>query len=111
MLNGGARPGAGRKKGSAARIDNELRQRALADNAETPLEYMLRVMRDGRADKSRRDDMAKSAAPYLHAKLASLQPASESDGSPLEYLVRWLIARETTLALPEPIPPAPPSAE
>lgn len=27
---------------------------------------MLRVMRDGRADTKRRDDMAKASAPYCH---------------------------------------------
>jgi hypothetical protein len=32
---------------------------------------MLRVMRDPSASNSRRDDMAKSAAPFLHAKIAT----------------------------------------
>ena len=32
---------------------------------------MLRVMRDPKADKSRRDEMAKAAAPYLHPRLQS----------------------------------------
>lgn len=38
---------------------------------ETPLEYMMRVMRDETVEKPRRDEMAKSAAPYMHAKLQS----------------------------------------
>lgn len=36
------------------------------------MEYMLRVMRDDTVDSSRRDDMAKACAPYVHAKLSSV---------------------------------------
>lgn len=42
-----------------------------AENGETPLEYMLRIMRDRLEDNERRDEMAKAAAPYVHARLAS----------------------------------------
>lgn len=45
---------------------------ALASSGETPLAYMLRVMRDSRAGDERRDKMAASAAPYVHARLASV---------------------------------------
>jgi hypothetical protein len=38
-----------------------------------PVEWMLAVMRDPEAEQSRRDDMAKSAAPYLHPKLAAME--------------------------------------
>jgi hypothetical protein len=31
---------------------------------------MLKVMRDEAADRERRDDMARAAAPYLHARRA-----------------------------------------
>ena len=44
----------------------------IAATGETPLEYMLRVMRDENIEVSRRDDMAKAAAPFLHPRLASL---------------------------------------
>jgi hypothetical protein len=33
---------------------------------------MLAVLRDETADPSRRDDMARSAAPYLHPRLSSV---------------------------------------
>lgn len=36
----------------------------------TPLAYMLKVMRNRKARPQRRDDMAKAAAPYLHARRA-----------------------------------------
>lgn len=38
-----------------------------------PLEYMLGVMRDENASTERRDDMAKSAAPFLHPRLQSIE--------------------------------------
>lgn len=45
----------------------------VAETGETPLAYMLRVMRDDTVEDGRRDDMAKAAAPYAHAKLASVE--------------------------------------
>jgi hypothetical protein len=68
---GGKRSGAGRKPG----VPNKRTAEKLAEieaSGETPLDYMLRVMRDAAQDHDRRDDMAKSAAPYVHAKLASV---------------------------------------
>ena len=40
---------------------------------ETPLDYMIRVMRDEDADMARRNWAAQAAAPYLHARLASVE--------------------------------------
>lgn len=45
--------------------------RAVAAEGDTPLEYMLRVMRETK-DEKRRDAMAVAAAPYVHAKLAAI---------------------------------------
>jgi hypothetical protein len=39
---------------------------------ETPLHYMLGVMRDPEASSTRRDAMAIAAAPYVHSKLAQV---------------------------------------
>lgn len=39
----------------------------------TPLEYMLKILRDETADPLRRDDMAKAAAPYVHPRLSSIE--------------------------------------
>jgi hypothetical protein len=36
---------------------------------QTPLDYMLSVIRDPKASTSRRDRMALAAAPYLHSKV------------------------------------------
>jgi hypothetical protein len=45
---------------------------AVTSTGETPLEYMLRVMRDPEASAARRDAMAIAAAPYVHSKLAQV---------------------------------------
>jgi hypothetical protein len=43
----------------------------------SPLAYMLAVMRDPEADSKRRDDMAKTAAPYVHPRLTSVDHGGE----------------------------------
>jgi hypothetical protein len=58
----------GRKKGSKNERTKELDK--AAKSGLTPLDYMLQVMRDGTAENERRDEMAKAAAPYLHARRA-----------------------------------------
>lgn len=67
MARGGARPGAGRKTGQANKINAQAKKAAL-DGGITPLQYMLAVMRNSRADTKRRDDMAKAAAPFCHTR-------------------------------------------
>jgi hypothetical protein len=69
---GGKRPGAGRPKSAATRRTQEIVERANA-SGESPLEYMLRTMRDAEADQERRDEMARAAAPYMHPRLASIE--------------------------------------
>lgn len=51
--------------------------------ADTPLEYMLRVMRDPAVEPARRDDMAKLALPYLHPKPTAIEHTGR-DGGPIE---------------------------
>jgi hypothetical protein len=77
MSHGGARHGAGRKPGAATRINEETRKKA-AEAGVMPLEYMLGVMRDEQQDRDRRDEMAKAAAPYVHARLSSAEVKSET---------------------------------
>ncbi len=52
---------------------------AAADGRETPLEYMLRVMRDEGTDEKRRDAMAMGAAPYIHPRLAAVELGGDKD--------------------------------
>jgi hypothetical protein len=39
--------------------------------SDSPLDYMLRVMRDPKVAAARRDSMAKAALPYLHSRRKS----------------------------------------
>ena len=72
MAHGGARPNAGRKKSGTNRATKEAIERA-AETGELPLDFLLRIMRDDRAEEAKRIDCAKAAAPYLHAKLANIE--------------------------------------
>lgn len=72
MAHGGAREGAGRKRNIPNKA-SQKRQAEVARTGETPLAYMLRVMRDQNVAKERRDEMAKAAAPYVHPRLSSVE--------------------------------------
>ena len=69
---GGPRSGAGRKPGAINKATAKAREAAEAGGV-MPLDFMLSVMRDEGADRAERLDMAKAAAPYVHAKLASIE--------------------------------------
>ena len=69
----------GRKKGSKNKIKppedviRKVEAEAVANSiatGESPLAYMLRVMRDPTVEDPRRDEMARAAAPYVHAKIS-----------------------------------------
>jgi hypothetical protein len=68
LSRGGARPGAGRKRG----YRSPYSRRAIAESARavgvTPLEYMLAIINDEAADNDVRDRMAIAAAPFVHRK-------------------------------------------
>ena len=63
---GGRKKGARNKKTAAQVAEIEA-------TGETPLQYMLRIMRDEKADDVLRADMAKAAAPYVHPKLSNIE--------------------------------------
>lgn len=52
-----------------------------------PLDYMLSILRDEGMAPDARMDAAKAAAPYVHAKLASVEHKGE-DGGPLQIIVK-----------------------
>jgi len=79
MARGGKREGAGRKPGAINKATKQTRK-AVKESGLTPLDYMLSVMRDKEADQSERVDAAHKAAPYVHAKLTSVDLKS-TDGS------------------------------
>lgn len=77
MPAGGARPGAGRPKGSPNKTDREKR---VAATGMTPLDYMIEVLRDESNPRDVRLDAAHKAAPYVHPKLASVQHVGQGGG-------------------------------
>lgn len=89
MSHGGARSGAGRKKGAASRADARARQEAEAGGI-TPLEFMLSVMRDDMVPRAERMDMAKAAAPYIHAKLSSVEAVVSGDLSLMPKVIEFV---------------------
>lgn len=84
--HGGKRPNAGRKKGSVTKRTREVAEKA-AKAGLTPLEYMLNVLRDDLADPKDRMWAAEKAAPYIHAKLASVEHKGDG-GGPLKVIVQ-----------------------
>lgn len=83
---GGARKGAGRKKGSPNRKTMQIQQE-IERSGLTPLEYMLEVMRDPNEESQKRLSAANMAAPYCHAKLSSVELTGK-DGAPMQTVTR-----------------------
>jgi hypothetical protein len=81
MARGGKRDGAGRKAGSLTKRTRQVAEGVIGEG-QTPLEYMLGVMRDPTKEHALRADMAKAAAPYVHARLAAIEHTGK-DGGPL----------------------------
>lgn len=77
-MPGGKRPGAGRKPGSPNKKTAAV-QKAVADAGVTPLDFLLDVMRNKTHDLETRINAAKSAAPYVHAKLATVDMNHKGD--------------------------------
>lgn len=82
---GGARKGAGRKAGAANVKTREIADRCAKEGL-TPLEVMLDIMRNT-SDERMRLTAAQSAAPYVHAKLSSIE-LTGTDGGPVETVTR-----------------------
>ena len=72
MARGGKREGAGRPAGAINKASAE-RQAEVEASGETPLAYMLKIMRDASVDEAKRLDAAKAAAPYVHPRLAAVE--------------------------------------
>jgi hypothetical protein len=66
----------GRKKGTPNRATS-WREREVKAGGDTPLDYLLSVMRNDRLPRAERTDAAKAAAPYVHPKLATIAPTSD----------------------------------
>lgn len=72
----------GRKKGTPNKATAQVAAE-IAATGETPLEFMLKRMRDEAADPLMRFEAAKAAAPYVHPKLAAIEHTGK-DGGPIQ---------------------------
>lgn len=88
MAHGGKRDGAGRKPGASTRLNEQARKQA-AEGGLMPLDFMLSVLRDENNTTEDRMDAAKAAAPYVHAKLASVEHKGEGGGPLVLEIVRF----------------------
>lgn len=86
MARGGKREGAGRPAGSVTAKTREIADRAAAEGL-TPLEFMLKLLRDEAADMKDRMWAAEKAAPFIHPKLANIEHTGK-DGKPIETIER-----------------------
>ena len=93
MARGGKRSGAGRPAGAKAEVTQEAIRKA--GEGETPLEYMLRVMRDPTTEVDRRDKMAVGAAPYMHMKMPVQLNHADNEGEKLEGFKVILVGKSS----------------
>jgi hypothetical protein len=110
---GGPRRGAGRPKGSKDRyrrglprkVDRAFMRKLYrgevvepTTGGMMPLEYMLAVMRSPKVNRQRRDKMARDAAPYLHARLASteIKPGGGGKMLPIKVEVKFVETKQKT---------------
>jgi hypothetical protein len=85
MATGGKRIGAGRKPGVPNKKTAALMAEVEASGL-TPLDYMLKILRDERENFARRDWAAEKAAPYVHARLASVEAKHDISDSLADLL-------------------------
>jgi hypothetical protein len=71
-------------------MNEKARKEALAEGI-SPLDYLLRILRDENESKGMRMDAARAAAPYLHARLNAIEHSGETS-------VRWEISAEPMTA-------------
>lgn len=78
----------GRQKGSHNKKTAELQAKIEASGL-TPLDYMLRVLREESSDPKERMSAAIAAAPYVHAKLTSVDVQGPGKGGAHKVIVSW----------------------
>jgi hypothetical protein len=90
-MRGGKRENSGRKPGSKQQksIDIALHE---VGNGLTPLEYMLKILRDENQPHEERKWAAEKAAPFMHARLQTTEiKGSGADGAlTVNLLVKYV---------------------
>lgn len=74
----------GRKPGSKNKA-TKAREKAIASSGLTPLDFMLKVMRNGKQPADVRLEAAKAAAPYVHPKLSAVTLKGDRS-NPLQHV-------------------------
>jgi hypothetical protein len=82
VAKGGARPGAGRKPGSANKRTRQIAEQVVLQGT-TPLEVMLGAMEAARLAGNAKEAAyyAQMAAPYIHPRLSSMNTQAQIQGS------------------------------
>lgn len=88
MARGGSREGAGRPAGAVTKRSRETAEKASAEGL-MPLDYMLTILRNEAADPKDRMWAAEKAAPYVHAKLASVEHSGKDGGPMVLEIIRF----------------------
>ena len=78
----------GRIRGTPNRRPTYAAVKAMMAGEQTPLDFLLGVMRDEKQDIQLRLMAAKAAAPYMHRALKSVEQ-SGVDGGPQRIIVSW----------------------
>lgn len=95
----GSKPGekrGGRKKGTPNKRES-VRRQAIAQTGVTPLEFMLGVMANTGNPPLMRLDAAKSAAPYVHARLQAVTLGGDPH-NPIHHAVDFSSMSDAELA-------------
>ena len=92
MAHGGARLGAGRRRGALSQKTREVAE-AAAQAGKTPLEVMVEAYRHfyHRGDFEKAAAIAKDAAPYMHPRLSQIESKTQT-------VVRNVVSPEPSLA-------------
>lgn len=77
-------PGGGRPKGSLNKRTYLTVEHYRENFDVLPLDYLLGILNDSRATKSRKFDAARAAAPYLHSRLSSTELTGKG-GGPVQW--------------------------
>ena len=86
--HGSVRVGAGRPSGARNKRPRYQAVKAMMVGEQSPLDFLLDVMRDDRNDVQLRVMAAKAAAPYIHRQLKSVEQTGEG-GGPQRVVVSW----------------------
>jgi hypothetical protein len=78
----------GRIKGTRNRRPTYGAVKAMMAGEQSPLDFLLGVMRDEKHDIQLRLMAAKAAAPYMHRALKNVEQ-SGADGGPQRIIVSW----------------------